>query len=59
MKTSDFDYDLPQEFIAFYPLSKREDCRLMVLNRRHQSIEHRRFYELPSLLRKGDLLVLN
>lgn len=59
MKTSDFDYNLPQEFIAFYPLSKREDCRLMVLNRRDQSIEHRRFYELPNLLREGDLLLLN
>lgn len=59
MKTSDFDYDLPQEFIAFYPLSKREECRLMVLNRKDQSIEHRRFYELRGLLREGDLLVLN
>ncbi|MBI2486393.1 MAG: tRNA preQ1(34) S-adenosylmethionine ribosyltransferase-isomerase QueA [Deltaproteobacteria bacterium] len=59
MNTSDFDYDLPQEFIAFYPLSKREDCRLMVLSRKDQSIEHRRFYELPDLLREGDLLVLN
>jgi S-adenosylmethionine:tRNA ribosyltransferase-isomerase len=59
VKTSDFDYDLPQEFIAFYSLAKREECRLMVLNRRDLSIEHRKFYELPDLLREGDMLVLN
>lgn len=59
MKTADFDYDLPQEFIAFYPLPKREESRLMVLNRKNERIVHRRFYELPDLLREGDLLVLN
>jgi len=59
MNTSDFDYQLPEELIAFYPLPKREHCKLMILDREHQTIDHRRFYELPGLLRQGDLLVLN
>ncbi len=59
MNTSDFDYHLPEELIAFYPLQKRDDCKLMVINKNDHSIGHRRFYELPDLLRQGDLLVLN
>ncbi|HEX3033868.1 MAG TPA: tRNA preQ1(34) S-adenosylmethionine ribosyltransferase-isomerase QueA [Thermodesulfobacteriota bacterium] len=59
MKTSDFDYHLPQELIAFYPLSNREESRLMVLTREGQKIEHRKFYEIPQFLEKGDVLVLN
>jgi S-adenosylmethionine:tRNA ribosyltransferase-isomerase len=59
MKTSDFDYHLPKELIAFYPLAHRERSRLMVLRRGDGEIGHRRFYELPDLLKEGDLLVLN
>lgn len=59
MKTADFDYYLPQELIAFYPLQKREESRLMVLRRKERKIGHRRFYELPEFLKEGDVLVLN
>jgi S-adenosylmethionine:tRNA ribosyltransferase-isomerase len=59
MKTSDFDYHLPKELIAFYPLTKREQSRLMVVRRGDGEIGHRRFYQLPGLLKGGDLLVLN
>lgn len=59
MKTADFDYHLPQELIAFYPLLDREQSRLMVVRREDGEIEHRRFYELSDLLEEGDLLVLN
>ena len=59
MKTADFDYELPHEFIAFYPVSNREESRLMVVWRNNQKIEHRRFFELPQILKEGDILVLN
>lgn len=57
--TADFDYDLPSELIAQSPLANRDQCRLLVLNRQSGTIDHRRFDELPAILRKGDLLVLN
>jgi len=56
---SDFDYRLPPEMIAQKPLQRRDDSRLMVLNRRDGSLSHRMFRDLPELLRGGDLLVLN
>ena len=59
MKTSEFDYDLPSELIAQTPLEPRSVSRLMVLNRASGDILHRRFYDLPDLLRPGDLLVHN
>lgn len=59
MRTADFDYNLPQELIAFYPLTNREGSRLMVLLRTKRKIGHRRFYELPEFLKKGDVVVLN
>ena len=59
MKTSDFYYDLPQELIAQTPLDRRDASRLMVLHKETGAVEHRHFYDLPSLLRPGDCLVLN
>jgi S-adenosylmethionine:tRNA ribosyltransferase-isomerase len=59
MRTADFDYNLPQELIAFYPLTNREGSRLMVLLRKERKIGHRRFYELPEFLKEGDMVVLN
>jgi S-adenosylmethionine:tRNA ribosyltransferase-isomerase len=59
MKTSDFDYDLSEERIAYRPEARRQNSRLIVLDRENESITHRRFYELPSILHPGDLLVLN
>ncbi len=56
---SDYDYDLPRELIAQRPSERREDSRMMVLRRDQQTFEHRRFVELKTLLRPGDLLVLN
>jgi S-adenosylmethionine:tRNA ribosyltransferase-isomerase len=59
MKTSDFDYDLPESFIAQTPIEPRDSSRLMVLNRATGQIEHRIFREIGEYLRPGDLLVLN
>jgi S-adenosylmethionine:tRNA ribosyltransferase-isomerase len=55
----DYDYFLPEELIASRPLPKREDSRMMVLRRSEETIEHRRFAELPAFLASDDLLVLN
>ncbi len=59
MKTSDFAYTLPPEFIAQTPLEPRDHSRLMVLNRTNGAIEHRRFFELVDYLRNGDVMVFN
>lgn len=59
MKTSDFYYDLPPERIAQTPIDKRDNARLLCLDKETGEINHRHFYELPSLLNKGDCLVLN
>jgi S-adenosylmethionine:tRNA ribosyltransferase-isomerase len=58
-RLSDYDYDLPRELIAQRPLERREDSRMMVLRRVGQTIEHRQFAELKTLLNPRDLLVLN
>src|SRR5437868_6952837 len=58
-RLSDYDYDLPVELIAQRPLPRREDARMMVLRRDAQTIEHRQFVKLKTLLGPGDLLVLN
>lgn len=59
MNLSDFDYDLPPEFIAQQPLSKRDESKLMILNRKDQSIGHHQFFELPDLIDKNSVLVFN
>ncbi len=59
MLTSDFDFELPPELIAQKPLATRDASRLLVLRRPSGQRSHRRFAELPGLLRQGDLLVLN
>ncbi len=59
MKTSDFDYDLPESFIAQTPVEPRDASRLMVLNRSTGRIEHRIFREIGDYLTPGDLLVVN
>jgi S-adenosylmethionine:tRNA ribosyltransferase-isomerase len=59
MKTSDFDYVLPQELIAQTPVEPRDNSRLMVIDRSHGSIEHRRFYDIIDYLHAGDVLVFN
>lgn len=59
MKKSDFYFDLPEELIAQTPLEKRDESRLLCLDKNTGSMEHRHFYDLPDLLREGDCLVLN
>ncbi len=59
MKTSDFNYELPQELIAQTPLERRDGSRLMTLDRNTGAWEHHHFYELPDFLRPGDCLILN
>ncbi|MBU1026407.1 MAG: tRNA preQ1(34) S-adenosylmethionine ribosyltransferase-isomerase QueA [Candidatus Margulisbacteria bacterium] len=59
MKTSDFDYKFPQELIAHEPAKKRDESRLMVFDRKPQSISHKHFYDIVDYLNPGDLLVLN
>lgn len=59
MKTSDFDYDLPESFIAQTPVEPRDSSRLMVLNRKTGTLEHRIFREIGEYLNPGDLLVVN
>jgi S-adenosylmethionine:tRNA ribosyltransferase-isomerase len=56
---SAYEYDLPPELIAQSPAERREDSRLLVMNRVTGNVSHRRFSELPGLLHSGDLLVLN
>ncbi len=59
MKTSDFDYVLPEELIAQTPMEPRDHSRLLVYNRKDKSIQHLHFYDLPRFLQKGDVLVIN
>ena len=59
MKTSDFDYDLPADFIAQTPLEPRDAARLLVLHREEGYLEHAIFRDLGQYLRAGDVLVLN
>lgn len=56
---SEFDYELPLELIAQTPLEKRSNSRLMVLNRKDESITHDHFYNIINYLKEGDVLVRN
>jgi S-adenosylmethionine:tRNA ribosyltransferase-isomerase len=59
MKVSLFDYHLPEELIAQYPLPERDESRLLILNRDTRDIQHTTFAQLPEFLSPGDLMVLN
>ena len=59
MKIDDFDYQLSDELIASVPLAERTASRMLHLNRGSVEISDRRFSDLPSILRAGDLVVLN
>ncbi len=59
LRTSDFDYDLPPEFIAQTPVEPRDAARLLVFERQAGRLEHTTFKELGHYLKPGDLLVLN
>ena len=59
LRVSDFDYDLPPELIAQQPLPRRDDSRMMIVDRRAGTVRHGRFREFPGFLDEGDVLVLN
>jgi len=59
MKTVEFNYDLPDEFIAQTPVEPRDHSCLMVIDRKNNSLTHRMFFQLDEILKPGDLLVMN
>ena len=59
MKVSDFDFYLPEELIAQHPMEKRDEARLMVLDKKSGNIEHKVFRDVADYLEEGDCLVLN
>lgn len=59
MKVSEFNYNLPEELIAQIPIPKRDESRLMVLDRKNKTIEHKIFKDILSYLKQGDCLVRN
>jgi S-adenosylmethionine:tRNA ribosyltransferase-isomerase len=59
MKLSDFDYPVPEDQIAQYPLKERDSCRLLILHRKTGDIEHRIFKDIVGYLHAGDVLILN
>jgi len=59
MKLSDFQFELPQSLLAQRPAADRDESRLMVLDRKNESIEHHTFKEVLNFFEEGDVMVLN
>ena len=59
MNVSEFNYNLPEELIAQIPIKKRDESRLMVLDRNKNTIEHKVFKDIINYLKPGDVLVRN
>tara|TARA_B110000046_G_scaffold185695_2_gene228659 strand:- start:7569 stop:8618 length:1050 start_codon:yes stop_codon:yes gene_type:complete len=59
MKLSHFEFDLPEELLAIYPAEHRDESRLMVLNRKEQTIEHKTFKDVINYFEEGDVMMLN
>lgn len=59
MLISDFDYTLPENLIAQQPLGKREASRMLIVDRKNAGLDDKHFFDLPSYLREGDVVVLN
>ncbi|HTK59947.1 MAG TPA: tRNA preQ1(34) S-adenosylmethionine ribosyltransferase-isomerase QueA [Candidatus Baltobacteraceae bacterium] len=59
MRTSDFDYALPEKLIAQKPASPREAAKLMVIDRMKDSLTHAKVKDLPAFVKKGDVMVVN
>ncbi len=59
LSTSDYFFDLPKELIAQDPMEKRDECRLLVLDKESGEVSHHRFNEIINYLEPGDCLVLN
>ena len=58
-RLSEFDLEIPEKLIAKNPSKKRDECKLMVLNRKDKTIEHKKFKDVGSYFKKGEVLVLN
>lgn len=59
MKTSDFNFDLPAELLAEHPSEHRDEARLMVLDRKTQTIEHKLFKDVVDYFDEDDLFIFN
>ncbi len=59
MKVSDFNYNLPEELIAQVPIKNRDESRLMILDKKNKTIEHKQFKDILQYLKPGDCLVRN
>ena len=59
MKLSHFNFELPEELLAEYPSENRDESRLMVLNRKEQTIEHKQFKDLIDYFDENDVMILN
>ncbi len=59
MKLSNFNFELPSDLLAEYPSEHRDEARLMVLNRKEQTIEHKLFKDLIDYFDEGDVMILN
>ena len=59
MKLSHFNFELPEELLAEYPSENRDEARLMVLNRKEQTIEHKQFKDIIDYFDEDDVMILN
>ena len=59
MKLSDFEYKLPDKYLAQYPSDERDECKLMLINRKEEKIEHLVFKDMIDFYDDGDVIVLN
>ena len=59
MKISDFDFELPEELIAQHAVNPRDHSKLLVLNKKEKTLEHKKFYNIIDYLKKDDVLVIN
>ncbi len=59
MKVNDFDYKLPPKLIAQTPLEKRDESKLMVINRENNTLKHEHFYDILNYFKKEDVIILN
>ncbi|MDG1110448.1 MAG: S-adenosylmethionine:tRNA ribosyltransferase-isomerase, partial [Polaribacter sp.] len=59
MKLSQFEFELPEELISKYPSNHRDESRLMVVNRKEGTIEHKLFKDVIDYFEEGDVMMLN
>lgn len=59
MKLSNFNFNLPQDLIAEFPTENRDESRLMVVNRKTKTIEHRMFKDILEYFNDGDVMIMN